>query len=202
MSGSNVPKPHAPAAVRNRAPILAELRRWFAAARSVLEIGSGSGQHAVYFAEHLSHLTWQPTDVAENLPGIQAWVQEARLSNVCTPLALDAGAGVWPVTAADAAYTANTLHIVAWPIVARMFAGIGRLLPDGGKFAVYGPFNYNGTYTSLGNAEFDAWLKQRDPASGIRDFENVCATAAVAQMQLAADVPMPSNNRLLIWEKQ
>lgn len=201
-------KPFAPACERNRDAILAVLREHFGACTHVLEIGCGTGQHAVHFAAAMPWLLWQCSDVADNLPGIRLWLDEAGLANTPAPIALDVR-GDWPVHAGDGApfdaapfdgvFSANTLHIMGWPEVEAFFAGAARVLASGGVLAVYGPFNYGGTYTSDSNREFDAWLKTRDPRSGIRDFEAVDTLAQGAGMTLVADIAMPANNRTLVW---
>ena len=193
-------KPFAPACERNREPILAVLRRHFAERRHVLEIGSGTGQHAVHFAAALPWLTWQCSDVAANLPGIGAWLDEAALPNTPPPIALDVQ-GPWPVMTCDAAFSANTLHIMGWPDVEAFFAGIDRVLDDGGVLVVYGPFNYGGAFTSGSNRDFDAWLKARDPRSGVRDFEAVDTLARRIGLHLVEDLDMPANNRCLVWAR-
>ena len=197
-------KPHAPACDRNRDPILAVLREHFADRRRVLEIGSGTGQHAVYFARAMPWLEWQASDVADNLPGIRAWLEEAGLPNTPTPLALDVLASPWPAMDGDAVFTANTLHIMGRDGVEAFFQGVGRLLSGSPEatLAAYGPFNYGGIYTSDSNREFDGWLRARDPRSGIRDFEAVDALAGEAGLGLAADVAMPANNRCLVWTRR
>jgi len=194
-------KPYSEACERNREPLLEVLREVFAGCKSVLEIGSGTGQHAVYFGAHFPLLTWQTGDVPANHPGILAWLEEARLPNVLPPLALDVNADDWPQRRYDAVFSANTLHIVAWPEVERMFAGIARALPPGGVLAIYGPFNYGGRYTSDSNASFDASLRRRDAASGIRGFENIDALAQSHGFRLARDFAMPANNRTLVWRR-
>jgi SAM-dependent methyltransferase len=180
---------------RNREPILAILRRVFADRRRVLEIGSGTGQHAAYFAPALPHLVWQASDVADNLPGIREWIAEPP------PIELDAD-HPFPEVDADAVFSANTSHIMSWPQVERIFTGVGRMLPDGGVFALYGPFNYGGKATSPSNAAFDASLRRRDPASGLRDSEAVIALAKRQGMALQEDNAMPANNRLLVFRRQ
>lgn len=192
-------KPFAESCVQNREPIIAVLRNIFADRRRVLEIGSGTGQHAVYFAPELPHLVWQTADVAQHHAGIRAWLEEAALPNVLPPLALDVNQPDWPGERYDAVFSANTLHIMGWPEVEKFFAGVGAVLEVGGVLAVYGPFNYNGAFTSDSNARFDAWLKSRDPASGVRDFEAVDALARAQGLVLQQDVAMPSNNRTLVW---
>ncbi len=194
-------KPFSQSSEENQEPILAVLREVFAAQCRVLEIGSGTGQHAVYFARQLPHLFWQPSELAENLPGIRAWLAEADLPNVAAPLLLDVERQPWPDSTADAVFSANTVHIISWPQVEALFAGVGALLPAGGVFALYGPFNYDGRYTSDSNAHFDKWLKARDPLSGVRDFEVIDALARAAGMTLSRDYTMPANNRTLVWHK-
>jgi hypothetical protein len=193
-------KPHAPACDRNRDPILSVLHEHFADRRRVLEIGSGTGQHAVYFAKALSHLTWQTSDVAENIPGIRAWLDEAALPNTPPPLVLDVSAN-WPRGPFDALFSANTLHIMSWPEVERLFAAICKEAPAEFVTAIYGPFNYGGRLTSDSNAAFDASLKERGAHMGIRDFEAVNKLAEAANLKLIADVAMPANNRTLVWRR-
>jgi len=185
---------------RNRDPILAILREAFASTRHVLEIGSGTGQHAVYFGAHLPHLQWQTSDRVQNHPSILAWLHEAQLPNVAPPLALDVD-GAWPAGHYDGIFTANTCHIMSWKQVQAMFAGIGRVLAADGVLCVYGPFNYGGRYTSEGNAQFDAALRAQAPQMGIRDAEAVCALAARHGLALQSDHAMPANNRLLVWRR-
>ena len=193
-------KPFAEACERNRGPILEVLRGAFADCTSVLEIGSGTGQHAVYFAAALPHLVWQTSELPVNHAGIRAWLEDAQLPNLRLPLALDV-AGDWPVENYDAAFTANTLHIMAWPLAECFFRGVRGVLAPGAVLAAYGPFNYGGAFTSESNAQFDRWLKSRDPASGIRDFDQVCALAAANGLVFVRDVPMPANNRTLLWRR-
>jgi cyclopropane fatty-acyl-phospholipid synthase-like methyltransferase len=193
-------KPHSEACERNRGPLLEVLREALAGCRNVLEIGSGSGQHAVYFAQQLAHLVWQTSELPVHHDGIRAWLADAGLPNLRPPLALDV-AGEWPAGPFDAAFSANTLHIMSWAHVEKFFAGVARVLPAGGVLAVYGPFNYGGAYTAESNAQFDRWLKSRAAESGIRNFEDVCALARAAGFVLERDVPMPANNRTLLWRR-
>jgi cyclopropane fatty-acyl-phospholipid synthase-like methyltransferase len=186
----------------NKEPILAVLREALADRRTVLEIGSGTGQHAVWFGHHLPHLSWQTSDVAANHPSIRAWLNEAGLPNVAQPLLLDVSAAHWPQQAFDAVFSANTAHIMSWPSVQDMFRGIGRVLQAEGVFCLYGPFNYNGRYTSESNARFDAWLRRRDSLSGVRDFVDLDRLAGSCSMALQNDYAMPVNNRLLVWRKR
>jgi hypothetical protein len=182
-------RPYSEASERNREPILAVLRRVLRHRKKVLEIGSGTGQHAAYFAPALPHLVWQASDVAENLPGIREWGTD--------PVELDVDAA-WPAIDADAVFTANTCHIMSWPQVERMFAGVA-ILRTVKTFCLYGPFNYGGRHTSESNARFDAMLRGRDPASGLRDFEAIAALAGKIGMALQEDNAMPANNRLLVF---
>ena len=192
-------KPYSAACEQNKEPILAVLREVFTEPGLILEIGAGTGQHAVHFARALPHLNWQPTDQAEYLPGIYQWITEAGLPNLHPPLALDVLSEPWPVTQVAGVFSANTTHIMGWPAVEGLFRGIGRVLQPGGAFCLYGPFNYEGRYTSASNAEFDVWLKQRDPASGIRDFADLDRLARDCGLHLRQDYPMPVNNRTLVW---
>ncbi|MGY0557599.1 DUF938 domain-containing protein [Lysobacter sp. A421] len=195
-------KPFSPSCERNREPILAVLRRHFSDRRQVLEIGSGTGQHAVHFAAAMPWLVWQCSDRAGYLPGIGQWLDEAALANTPAPLALGVSAGPWPVHAVDAAFTANTLHIMGWTEVQAFFDGLDAALADDATLVVYGPFNYDGEYSSHSNREFDGWLKARDPRSGIRDFEAVDVLARGIGLRLVEDVAMPANNRCLVWTRQ
>ena len=186
---------------RNREPILAILRRVFAGRASVLEIGSGTGQHAAYFAPALPNLAWQPSDVAENLPSIRIWREEAQTPRLLEPIELDVDRP-FPVVEADAVFSANTCHIISWTQIERMFGAIETLLPSGGVLVLYGPFHYGGKPTSPSNAEFDQWLRNRDPKSGVRDFEAIAALAQRHGMVLKEDNGMPANNRLLVFQRR
>ncbi len=194
-------KPYAESCEQNRDPILTVLQEVFADRRHVLEIASGTGQHAVYFGQALPHLTWQTSELPDNHAGIQAWLDEADLPNVLAPVAIDVNDTNWPVPEVDAIFNANTVHIVAWTAVQRMFAGIGRALADGGILCLYGPFNYGGQFTSESNARFDVWLKNRNPESGVRDFEAIDQLAVAQGLTLIRDIAMPANNRSLVWRK-
>jgi cyclopropane fatty-acyl-phospholipid synthase-like methyltransferase len=194
-------KPYSESCEQNRAPILDVLRRELAGRRRLLEVGSGTGQHAVYFAPEFPDLDWQTSDVVEMHAGIRCWLEEARPANVLPPLALDVCRDPWPQTRYDALFSANTAHIMSWSQVECLFAGAGRVLEPGGVFCLYGPFNYDGHFTSESNARFDQWLKARDPASGVRAFEAVNALAESAGLRLKQDYEMPVNNRILVWIK-
>lgn len=192
-------KPFAPSCERNQGPILEVLRRHLGDTRRVLEVGSGTGQHAVHFAAAMPWLTWQCSDRADYLPGISLWLEAAALPNTPPAIVLDVD-GSWPRTTFDAVFTANSLHIMGWAQVEAFFAGVGRVLAVGGQLIVYGPFNYGGDFTSDSNRAFEQWLKDRDPASGIRDFEAVDALARGIGLRLIEDNAMPANNRGLVWQ--
>ena len=194
-------KPFSQACENNKAPILQVLKHAFSDVSQVLEVGSGTGQHAVYMAEHLPHLQWQPSDQAVYLRGVRLWCSEYAGSNLLAPVELDVTQAQWPEVKADGVFTANTLHIMSWAMVEAFFQGVGALLPEGGKLCLYGPFNYQGAYSSESNQAFDHFLRERDPLSGIRDFEAIAELAESAGLVLEADHEMPANNRLLEWRK-
>ncbi len=195
-------KQHSLSCDQNREVILQVIEPLLQSCHKVLEIGSGTGQHAVYFAAHLPHLLWQSSDLPESHPSIQAWIADAQLANVLAPLTLDVLQDPWPELVVDAVFSANSLHIMSWAAVEACFAGVGKLLKAGGLFVVYGPFNYDGRFTSESNARFDLWLKKRNPASGVRNFEDLNQLAQQAGMMLQEDYAMPVNNRILCWQKQ
>lgn len=195
-------KPYSEACDQNRDPILTVLRRYLDRPGTILEIGSGTGQHAVYFGAALPHLDWQPSDVPAHLPGIRLWIEEAALPNVAEPLELDVRRTPWPVQAVDGVYSANTAHIMHWPDVEAMFEGVGRVLRPGGCFCLYGPFNEDGEFTSESNARFHMSLQMRDPGMGIRDKGDLDRLAGAAGLELVEDVVMPVNNFTLVWRKR
>ena len=186
---------------RNKHPILAALSGVLVAPGFVLEVGAGTGQHAVHFARNLPWLDWQPTDRSEYLAELAERVRIEGPPNLRAPLELDVRSANWSVAAADGVYSANTLHIMGWPEVQAFAHGVGRVLAVGGLLAVYGPFRFDGRYTSDSNADFDAFLRQRDAASGIRDFEAVDALLAREGLRLEANHSMPANNQLLLWRR-
>lgn len=194
-------KQHAPSYERNKDAILAVLREVLPESGTVLEVGSGTGQHAAYFAAHLPHLMWQPTDLLENLPSIRAWRAAAGVPNLREPVELDLWARCWPVKRADAVVCINTVHIVAWEAVVNLVAGVGRLLAPGGVFYVYGAYRYADRPLEPSNEDFDRWLKARDPRSGVRDFDAVNVLARDAGLVLRGDRAMPANNRSIWWTK-
>jgi hypothetical protein len=197
-----MPKPFSPSSERNREPILAVLREHFSDRHRVLEIGSGTGQHAVHFSAAMPHLRWQCSDRNFYLPGIRQWLGEEALSNTPEPLALDANDD-WSQLRQhfDAVFSANTLHIMSWQEVERFFTQLPQVMENNAKLVVYGPFNYGGHFTSESNAAFDAHLKAEKPHRGIRDFEAVNALALDLGFILVHDYEMPANNRCLIWQR-
>lgn len=194
-------KPHSQACENNKQPILECLREIFIEPGLVLEIGSGTGQHAEFLATQLPHLQWQPTNHPSALGDCEERLREAALANVLPPRALDVATSTWPLTAADAAFSANTAHIMGWPEVQAMFLGLAALLPEGAPFCLYGPFNYAGAFTSDSNRVFDEHLRSRAPHMGIRDIEDLLDLAALSDFSLAGDRAMPANNRLLVWRR-
>ena len=194
-------KQHAPSFEGNKDYILPMLREALPARGLVLEVGSGTGQHAAFFAAHFPQLVWQPTDLAANLPSIAAWRAEAALPNLRAPLELDLFHGRWPVSAAQAVVCINTVHIVAWKGVENLFAGAGRVLEPGGVMYVYGAYRYATRPLEPSNEKFDQWLKDRDPVSGVRDFEAVNALAERHGLVLHEDRAMHGNNRSIWWVK-
>jgi SAM-dependent methyltransferase len=195
-----VDKPYSAACARNQDVILDVLRDRFVHSTRVLEIGSGTGQHAVHFAPALPHLVWQTSDVPAHLGGIVQWLAEALLPNTPEPLSFDIN-GAPPAATFDAIFSANTLHIMSWLEVQRLFALLPGLMSEGALLVVYGPFNYGGGFTSPSNAAFDATLRAGDPQRGIRDFEAVDDLANTAGLNLIEDRAMPANNRCLTWQR-
>jgi cyclopropane fatty-acyl-phospholipid synthase-like methyltransferase len=195
-----MPKPFSPASARNQDAILAVLREHYTGRTRVLEIGSGTGQHAVHFAHALPQLNWQASDVAANLFGIRQWLDEAGCPNTPPPLPFDIN-GPPPAGEYDAIFSANTLHIMAWDEVQRLFALLPGLMSPQALLTVYGPFNDGGQFTSPSNAAFDAALRADHPQRGIRDIEAVDTLAQAAGMALVDDRAMPANNRCITWRR-
>ncbi len=194
-------KPYAGSCEQNQQVILDVLKTLFMEPGEVLEIGSGTGQHAVYFSEHLSQLNWQPSDLEAEHAGMKIWFDEVEHDRINAPLILDVDMPQWPVDKKDYVFTANTTHIISAAQTEKMFKHIGECLISGGLFAQYGPFNYQGEYTSESNANFDVWLKQRNSDSCIKDFESIEKLANDNGMKLFKDIEMPANNRILVWQK-
>lgn len=196
-------KIHSPACERNREPILESLEGILnSTTGTLLEIGSGTGQHAVYFAPAFPKLQWQPSDLKDKIPNIELWRKESRISNINSAIELDISQHPWPIENIKTVFSSNILHIIAWPLVTDFFIGVEKVLCEKGLCIAYGPFNYRGKFTSRSNEQFDAWLKTQDPQSGIRNFEAVNALAGKHKLELKNDLEMPANNRLLVWQKQ
>jgi SAM-dependent methyltransferase len=196
-----VERPYSPSCDENREPILGVLEPRLRDCADVLEIGSGTGQHAVHFARCLPHLRWHTSDRSESCPGILAWLRDAALPNVVAPLALDVLEDPWPTRSFDAVFSANTAHIMSPDAVVAMLDGVGRVLPQGGAFLIYGPFSYHGRHTAASNASFDQWLRLRDPAMGVRDIDWLTGVAHESGLGLDEDIEMPVNNRILVWRR-
>lgn len=198
-------RPYSASCDQNREPILDVIQPLLThnekAKKSILEVGSGTGQHAVYFAEKMPHLIWQTSDQQAYHQGIKLWLDNAGLNNTPAPIALHVSNDTWPNKNFDVIFSANAVHIMAWENVVDFFENAPKLLSTGGLFILYGPFNYKQQYTSESNARFDSWLKQRDPNSAIRDFEALDKLAINANMTIKADHALPANNRVLVWEK-
>jgi cyclopropane fatty-acyl-phospholipid synthase-like methyltransferase len=194
-------KPLSEACLRNQAPIAAALKSLLANPARLLEIGSGTGQHAVFCARELPHITWQPSDLVQNHDGMMQWINEAGLSNVLTPLVLDVDQE-WPFIEVDHVFTANTVHYIAQTSVENMFAGIRDILAKDGLFMMYGPVNVKGKFTSEGNAGLDEWLKTCvNPLAGIKDLADIESWAKDQDLLLIDNLAMPANNRLLVFKK-
>lgn len=195
-------RPYASASARNAAPILGVLRHELRGRSTVFEIGSGTGQHAVTFAAALPGITWQTSDLVQSHDGIVAWIEEAGRGNVLLPLEFDVLSASVPAVAYDAVFSANTAHIMSYAAVQRMFALAGAMLRPGGVFCLYGPFSRGGRFSTESNAAFDASLRARNRAMGIRDLDDLEALAGDSGMRLARRYAMPANNLLVVWSRQ
>ncbi len=193
--------PFSAACERNKDVILEVIHPSLQAVSSVLEIGSGTAQHAIHFASAFPNVEWQTSDREEYLPGIHAQLENAKLPNVLRPLILDVNQAHWVPNQKryPLIYTANTLHIMAWSDVCQFFAGLGEVVEESAQIIVYGPFKYQGTFTSESNAQFDESLRSRGVGSAIRDFEAVDELAQASGFRLQSDHKMPANNQCLIW---
>lgn len=187
---------------RNRDPILEVLREELPERGTVLEVASGTGMHAVYFAARLPHVTWQPSDADDAaLESVAAWREAEPSENLLPPVRLDVLAPQWPVDAADAIFNANMIHISPWPCTQGLLEGAARLLPAGGPLILYGPYRVGGEHTAPSNARFDASLRARDPRWGVRDLDVVAQVAAEAGFTHERVVPMPANNMIVVFRR-
>lgn len=196
-----VEKISAPSILRNREPILEVLKQYIDHTGRLLEIGSGTGEHAIFLAKHIPKLQWVTSDQKINHQNIKRWLKEAKLSNIHGPEVLKIGKDDFPRGKFDYVFTANTLHIMSWKEDKSFFKLLGKRLREGAKVFIYGPFNYNEKFTSVSNQEFDQWLKERDSKSGIRNFEDVLQSMNKFGFELIHDHTMPSNNRFLVFER-
>lgn len=207
LEGRFLDLPFSEACERNKEPILAVLQRWLPLPARVLEVGSGTGQHAVFFTRELSPLDWQPSELEGNLAGLQARIERegasalAAGSRLHAAVALDVSRGPWPPGLFDAVFSANTAHIMPAASVPDLLAGAARVLRPGGLLLLYGPFSDGGEHTAPSNEAFDAHLRSMDPAMGVRDADWIGALAAELQLEPVADVVMPANNRTLIFRR-
>lgn len=194
-------KPFSQACENNKQPILNKIQPLLTQYTNILEIGSGTGQHAIHFSQAMPHLNWQTSDLPINHAGINQWINESDVPNVKKPIVIDLYQP-WPITNVEVIYTANTLHIINFELVGLFFKAVNKHLLSNGILCIYGPFKYNGQFTSPSNADFDLWLKERDLGSGIRNIEDILTLATKASLNLINDYEMPANNRLLIFKKQ
>lgn len=183
---------------QNKEPILNILKQVFKNNKKILEIGSGTGQHAAYFSRHLPHLIWQPSDLKENHSSIESWMEE-DITNIEKPIELDISQHPWPSVSVDGIFVANVFHIISWEVITHFFLGVDEILNKNGVVLIYGPFSYAGKHTSQSNEDFDRYLKQRDPLSGVRDIVDLDNLAQSVGLKLIEDYPMPVNNRCLVW---
>lgn len=193
-------KPFAPSAERNKQAILEALQQELSANDVVFEFGSGTGQHLCHFAAHLPDVLWQPSDLADKLPGIRQWIAESGRSNILPPLELDLSTTQKPAAEISVCYSANTLHIVSWPLVEQLFRHAAIMLGNGGKLLIYGPYTFNGEHVSDGNRQFDLQLRGEDPHSGIRDANDLDQLARQCGFAPARVIGMPANNHVLVWD--
>ena len=190
-----------PASENNKQVILEHLLDHLADISELLEIGSGSGQHALFFAENLPNLVWQTSELGESLIALDKNIKQYGPKNVLSPVHLDVVSHPWPITQTSAVYTANTLHIMPWTSVVELFNGVGEVLSQAGLLSIYGPFKYKGEFTTRSNADFDQWLKLNNSQSGIRDVEAVDELAVAQGLSLIHDYAMPANNQLLVFKR-
>ena len=190
-------KPYSESSDQNKDVICEVISPILSGVSSVLEIGSGTGQHAIFFAEKMPHLMWYTSDRQDYISGINCWLEDTKVSNVVAPVELDVSNSIWPLQKMDAVFTANTVHIMSQDEVEHLIKGSSAVIKPGGHLLIYGPFNYNGNYTSESNEKFDQWLKSRDVLSCIKAFEAVRELALENGLLLKKDYAMPANNRIL-----
>lgn len=201
MKNIEINKPYSQSSEENKEVIYQVIKPIFNQKKHVLEVASGTGQHAVYFAEKMPYLTWQTSDLIESHSGIKQWMKSVNLPNILPPLELNVSEKQWPNTLYDGVFSANSFHIMSKQNVTDFFKNVSTILNKKAVVIIYGPFNYNGEFTSESNANFDIWLKNRSPQSGIKDFEWCNLLAQEAQLSLIEDIEMPMNNRILVWQK-
>ncbi len=201
MQGSGSALPHSESCERNKQAILGVLRATVAGGSRLLELGSGTGQHVVYFAAQMPDTTWQPSDTGDILAGLATRIEREAPENVAAPVEIDVRMRPWPVGTFNVVFSANMLHFMSQDCVREFFRGVGEVLEPTGLLIIYGPFNYDGRYTSVSNERFDQWLKNGDPERAIRDFEWVNELAEAQSLRLLQDAAMPANNRTLVWGK-
>jgi SAM-dependent methyltransferase len=194
-------KPFSQACENNKQPILDIISQYFRPGDKVLEIGSGTGQHMLYFCKKLPWLYWIPSEIPENLSTIKMGLEGQASPNLGVIKSIDVRDDPWPVSQLNGVFSANCLHIMMADFVPDFFRGAGAVIRPGGCICVYGPFRYQGEFTSDSNKSFDQWLKERDPVFGIRDFEWVDELARKQGFSLLADHTMPANNQLLVWKR-
>jgi len=194
-------KPFSPSADRNKQYILEALDRELVGNEFILEIGSGTGQHACHFAANLPNITWQATELKDNIPAIESWIGEHNCLNLPDPYELDVDVLPWPAKNVDVCYTSNTFHIVSMQSIQSIFEGCKQVLSHSGKLCVYGPFSINGAHTSEGNIQFDRQLRTSDPASGVRDLQVLDGLAKRAGFSACRYIELPANNHFVVWDR-
>ncbi|MCP4297041.1 MAG: DUF938 domain-containing protein [Proteobacteria bacterium] len=195
-------RPYSGPSDRNKQPILKVLENYLSATSHVFEIASGGGVHAIYFTKELPGLTWQISETRESIEALKYWVKDDISSQLPEPMELDATWETWPLNQVENFFSSNTAHYLPWNAVSSMFKGVGTHLKKDGYFFLYGPFNYQGRFTSESNRNFDSHLKSGDPKRGIRDLDDLLKIAGQSSLYLYHDHEMPSNNRILVWRKQ
>lgn len=193
-------KNYSPACDRNKEYILEVIKPLLKENDRVLEIGSGTGQHSVYFGEHIPYIVWQTSDLLENHESISEWIEESNLTNVLKPIIIDASKDDWHNQNFNFVFTANTFHIMSFEFVKKLFEGLNKVLNQDSYFAVYGPFNFNGNYTSDSNREFDLFIRDKYPSGGIRNFEDIKEVAKANRFDFHKKFDMPSNNQILVFK--